>query len=314
MKSISTFLAVFCAIIVFSQQHPFCSTECGGTPDCERDFENFDECNVAGPFSAAFHLRHKHVTNFRPYPNSNIAFKTVRVNIIVITEPGEPMPFEFNETLLEYMNETFVGSEQPPFCNEPNNNCPCPTPVNPDYIEDSRIRVEVVNVRHIENTQYTYYVPLQNRLNWHLSNYPEDADQLNWFFVKQHKEDFDGLSSAVHGGIGVNISHMVSTYKEPNEPQNFVFDEVREITFFRKHFPHELGHLLNLEHPDNMRSFVLNNPIDNAGFYTAPYEFFDVMYRGTNTNDIGDGGDRFGGCGNIMAPDMNYWISPKQMG
>lgn len=86
MKSISTFLAVFSAIIVFSQQHPFCLTDCC-VSEGEREYENIEECNIVGPFSAAFHLRHKHVTQYRPYPNSNIALKTVRVNIIVITEP-----------------------------------------------------------------------------------------------------------------------------------------------------------------------------------------------------------------------------------
>lgn len=274
------------------------------------------------PMSSAFHLRHKHVTSYIPDNSStNIGIKTIRINIIIVgVNEQYPLVWEDDPALYHFWMEfPFSGVIPHQFCYvtppPPNPDaCNCPTPLVNNYLPDSKIRIEVVNVRYYsdangELANCNNAAKRSELIEMHLTDFPEDIQQLNWYITKDivYSTGVGGYVETHNEGGYSNIPYIHSGYG--NLPYSGQWD------LLHRHFPHELGHILNIDHTyQGGASNYSINIIDGTGFQTAPYEHLDDVFSGQSTLDVWDGGHSFAGCNNIMGGGLVRWTSPKQMG
>lgn len=321
-KSIMSVIISFFHLVTFSQntiscgQHFCCGTDMNNSNNNSNSVLNIHCDNFLSP---AFHLRHKHVTKYIPNAENNIGIKTIRLNILIYGINGE-FPFDFytqpvnsDLTYLELMNLPFVSAIPHESCfNEAPNPCNCPPPLVNSFIEDSKIRIEVVNVRYFDDATTAN---LQNHgqrdtmIMNHVTSFPNDTIQLNWYITRSLGSWPE--SANVMGYVGASqygFPYIHSRYMQ--------LPYSGDYEMFHRHFPHELGHIFSLQHTYDFggaANYSLNQ-IDEQGFMTAPFEHLDDVFSGQSSLDVWQGGHSFKGCSNLMGGGETRWFSPKQMG
>lgn len=317
---------VFIQHIGLSQNDPCTVTNCcvnhsesansnTNTNDGNRDTENC--ANYLSDASDAFHNRYKRITNYIPHPQSHMAIKTLRINMVIVGMNDQyPFIWENDDihddmTNLELLNFSFKDIIAYQNNWQTSNGFPCPEPINPAYLPDSKIRIEVVNVRYINSEYFAINnsdQKVKELLEYHLNAYPSDTNQLNWYLTKQYHGQGGGQVS-FHSGVSVlnelkNLVVIRSGYGNlPYTGQN---------AMIHGHLPHELAHTLDLAH-------TYGNPHTLVGGGASDYiqfsgEHLDDVYSGESDWDVSIGGHSFTGCNNIMGGHIGRWTSPKQMG
>lgn len=211
--------------------------------------------------SEAFHNKYKRVSNYIPYPESHIALKTLRINIVIVGMNGQ-FPFiwendDLNDdmTNIELLNFSF--SHIIPFDNSwmTANGFPCPEPINPDYLPDSKIRIEVVNVRYVDSEYFAIndsFEKAKELIEFHLNSFPTDTNQLNWYLTKQYYGPGAGQVELIQGLNIVNEIKSLSVIRSGygNLPYS------GQHNMIHGHLPHEIAHTLDLDH-------TYGSPIDS---------------------------------------------------
>ena len=231
--------------------------------------------------------------------NPWVGQKTIPVNIIFFGEdngtgfPLTPTQFDSLRPLLQHwMNENFQSVVSPtgvvPFCN--------------DYLNDSKIRVEIKNARFIPNSSVlndSSFQQLNTTVNNHLILYPYDGLQLNWYIIKKHyhykpiyTQNATGSAQTYifNGNSGFSIVTGSSYYQ-------YGFEWIDGFQRFSNHFPHEIGHHFSLNHLYGEETLPTNNDYLCDVFPLG----INFLIPGTNNNLMGAGG-------------ANNWLSPLQMG
>lgn len=323
MKNIAQFIALifsltYCSGYALSQstcELYHCCSAPTQSQNVTQSVENRDSENCTLHYndaSNAFHERYKKVQNYIPYPNSPVAVKTIRINMVIVGINGE-YPFiwendDLNATMTneELLNFSFSGviGLNPSWTTS--NGFPCPEPINPDYLSDSKIRIEVANVRYINSSYFAEcnsHSILTELISHHIGLYPNDNDQLNWYFTRVKPGTGAGEV------IGVTIdgeSYSVINSAYVNLPYTGQHDMIH------CHLSHEIGHTLDLHHTYGTNLYQNGGAAD---YIQWPEEHLDDVFSGESEFDVSIDGHSFGGCHNIMGGGChNRWTSPKQMG
>src|SRR5690606_19020979 len=169
-------------------------------------------------------------------------------------------------------------------------------------INNSKISIKINSVRFIPNSS-TLNGSSSNQLNStvssHLSLYPNDRFQLNWYIIKKHfyyPPLYPNIATgsaqqySYNGNIGVSIVSGSKYYQ-------YGSDWTSGYSLFNNHFPHELGHHLNLQHLYGGEYSATNSDYLCDVFPSG----LNYLTPGTNNNIMGGGGS-------------NNWYSPLQMG
>lgn len=300
--------------------HDFCCyTDLASNPAGANQNEPLNLGCSSNLLSAAFHLRHKHVINHIPNGQNPVDIKTVRINIIIVGINNQyPFVWEDDPQLYHFWMEfPFSGVIPHQYCYElptgpEDPGCNCPSPLVNSYLPDSKIRIEVVNVRYYDDEDGSLAnantsAKRDDIIDMHLTDFPQDVNQLNWYITKEipWSGNVAGYASA-HNRMGNNqIPFIHSGYGQ--------LPYTGQWALIHRHFPHELGHILDLDHTYGGGASA-SNSLDNQGYWTAPHEHLDDVFAGQSPDNVWDGGHSFVGCNNLMGGGTVRWSSPKQMG
>lgn len=234
------------------------------------------------------------------------------MNMIIVGIDGQ-FPFiwendDLNETMTneELLNFSFSGvvNFDPNWTSS--NGFPCPEPINPNYLADSKIRIEVVSIRYINDSylaECNNHSVLNDLVSHHLGLYPEDKNQLNWYFTR--------VKPGNGAGEVIGVTYQDQSFSIINSAYvNLPYSGQHGMVHC--HLSHEIGHTLDLNHTYGNNLFTGGG----AAHYTQwPNEHLDDVYSGESETDVSIGGHSFGDCHNIMGGGChNRWTSPKQMG
>jgi len=236
--------------------------------------------------------------------NPWVGEKIIPINIIFFGEdngtgyPLSPTAFDSLKPLIQHwMNEVYSNPSPPdsviPICNK--------------YLYNSKIKVVINNVRHYPNSSILNNHnsnQIINAVNYHLSFNPLDSNQINWYFVKKSRHSNAAGEAAIVNYNGSKISVIFTASDFFNYSQPWESGYLR----FVNHFPHELGHHLELEH-------LYSNLGSSSEYFLYPHTHYNYLcdvWNDSSTNNYPGGFTN-----NIMGgshPKLNNWYSPLQMG
>ncbi len=244
------------------------------------------------------------------YPNRIEPTKTVVINVVFFGEddgtwfPYSPTTYSQDSILINdfWLNEIYQHPDTS-LC----------SPYHPLYFPNSGITIKLHKLYYYpnsailhanDNQSSSWYTNALDAMNYHLSQNPDAANQLNCIVTQKcGYPGAQGIATAMtYNNTTIPMIISGSQYYQQYYGSSWPGD----FSYFRNHLPHEIGHHLGLHHLyQNAEHSIYNSSV--------PWDFLDDVFPSVPPQSS------FLGCNNLMRAgnsgqnDGNH-VSPLQAG